>query len=142
MKEPRPDPSAAGASMRVDRWLWFARLAKSRSLAARLCAAGAVSAGGRIATKPNHAVRIGDVVVVPQGRLVHTVRIVALGVAILSSPYPYLTVACSAVALLIFQTGLQRCRVSIVGPVSNITGSIFFMIAGTWLFRERLPTDF
>ncbi len=66
---------------------------------------------------------------------------VALGLAVLSSPYPYLTVACSAVGLLIFQTGLQRCRVAIVGPVSNITGSIFFMIAGTWLFRERLPTD-
>jgi drug/metabolite transporter (DMT)-like permease len=65
----------------------------------------------------------------------------ALLVGLLSSPYPYLTVACSAIALLIFQTGLQRCRVSIVGPVSNITGSIFFMIAGTWLFRERLPTD-
>ena len=61
--------------------------------------------------------------------------------AILRSPYPYLTVACSAVALLIFQTGLQRCRVSIVGPVSNITGSVFFLIAGTWLFGERLPAD-
>jgi drug/metabolite transporter (DMT)-like permease len=71
----------------------------------------------------------------------HSGHVVALGIALLRSPYPYLTVACSAVALLIFQTGLQRCRVSIVGPVSNITGSIFFMIAGTWLFREKLPTD-
>ncbi len=62
-----------------------------------------------------------------------------LVVAVLTSPYPYLTVVCSAVALLIFQTGLQRCRVSIVGPVSNITGSIFFIVAGTWLFAERLP---
>ncbi|HUC59067.1 MAG TPA: DMT family transporter [Streptosporangiaceae bacterium] len=64
-----------------------------------------------------------------------------LVVAVLASPYPYLTVACSGVALLIFQTGLQRCRVAIVGPVSNITGSIFFMIAGTWLFGERLPAS-
>jgi multidrug transporter EmrE-like cation transporter len=61
--------------------------------------------------------------------------------AVLTSPYPYLTVACSAVALLIFQTGLQRCRVSIVGPVSNITGSVFFLVAGTWLFGERLPAS-
>jgi drug/metabolite transporter (DMT)-like permease len=61
--------------------------------------------------------------------------------AVLTSPYPYLTVGCSGVALLIFQTGLQRCRVAIVGPVSNITGSIFFMIAGTWLFDERLPAS-
>jgi len=43
--------------------------------------------------------------------------------------------------MLIFQTGLQRCRVSIVGPVSNITGSVFFIVAGTWLFDERLPAD-
>jgi drug/metabolite transporter (DMT)-like permease len=57
------------------------------------------------------------------------------------SPYPYLFIGLSALGLLIFQTGLQRCRVSIVGPVSNITGSVFFMVAGTWLFAERLPTD-
>jgi drug/metabolite transporter (DMT)-like permease len=61
--------------------------------------------------------------------------------AVLLSPYPYLTLGCSAVAMLIFQTGLQRCRVSIVGPVSNITGSVYFLIAGTWLFGERLPAN-
>ncbi len=61
--------------------------------------------------------------------------------ALAASPYPYITVACSALGMLIFQTGLQRCRVSIVGPVSNITGSVFFLVAGTWLFGERLPAD-
>jgi drug/metabolite transporter (DMT)-like permease len=71
----------------------------------------------------------------------HSARVTDLARVVLTSPYPYLTVACSAVALLIFQTGLQRCRVSIVGPVSNITGSVFFLIAGTWLFGERLPTN-
>lgn len=61
--------------------------------------------------------------------------------AVVASPYPYLTFGCSAVGMLIFQTGLQRCRVSIVGPVSNITGSVFFIVAGTWLFGEHLPAD-
>lgn len=61
--------------------------------------------------------------------------------AVVASPYPYLTFGCSALGMLIFQTGLQRCRVSIVGPVSNITGSVFFIVAGTWLFDERLPAD-
>jgi drug/metabolite transporter (DMT)-like permease len=65
----------------------------------------------------------------------------SLLLAIAASPYPYVTVACSALGMLIFQTGLQRCRVSIVGPVSNITGSVFFIVAGTWLFGERLPAD-
>jgi drug/metabolite transporter (DMT)-like permease len=62
-------------------------------------------------------------------------------IAVAASPYPYVTIGCSALGLLIFQTGLQRCRVSIVGPVSNITGSVFFIVAGTWLFGERLPAD-
>lgn len=71
----------------------------------------------------------------------HSGRVIGLVLAAVTSPYPYLTVACSAVALLIFQTGLQRCRVSIVGPASNITGSVFFLVAGTWLFGERLPAS-
>jgi drug/metabolite transporter (DMT)-like permease len=63
-------------------------------------------------------------------------------ISVAGSPYPYITVACSAAGLLIFQTGLQRCRVSIIAPVSNITGSVFFMVAGSWLFGERLPAEF
>jgi len=75
------------------------------------------------------------------GIFVHHANWLGLLARIASSPYPYVTVACSAAGLLIFQTGLQRCRVSIVGPVSNITGSMFFMVAGSWLFGERLPAD-
>jgi drug/metabolite transporter (DMT)-like permease len=71
----------------------------------------------------------------------HAVLGAGLLLAVASSPYPYVTVACSAAGMLIFQTGLQRCRVSIVGPVSNISGSVFFIVAGTWLFGERLPAD-
>ena len=61
--------------------------------------------------------------------------------AVLSSPYLYVMAACSAAGLLLFQTALQRCRISIVAPVSNVLGSIYFMVAGTWLFHERLPAD-
>ncbi len=60
---------------------------------------------------------------------------------LLSSPYLYLAFACSAVGMLIFQTALQRCRASIVAPVSSITGSAYFMLTGTWLFGEHLPVD-
>ena len=74
------DDPEGGARLRLDKWLWFARFARTRSLAARLCAAGAVAVGGVAATRPSQAVRVGDVVSVPQGRLVHTVRVVALGV--------------------------------------------------------------
>ena len=68
------------AKTRLDQWLWFARFVKSRSLAARLCAAGDIAVNGTPARKPNQSVRIGDVVVLPQGGWQRTVRVLALGV--------------------------------------------------------------
>jgi ribosome-associated heat shock protein Hsp15 len=65
---------------RLDQWLWFARFVKSRSLAARLCSAGAVIVNGSPVKKANHLIRSGDIVVVPQGPWQHTVRVVALGI--------------------------------------------------------------
>jgi ribosome-associated heat shock protein Hsp15 len=69
-------PPAAKA--RLDQWLWFARFVRSRSLAARLCAAGAVSVNGSAVTKPNRTVRVGDIIVLPQGGWLRTVRVLAL----------------------------------------------------------------
>jgi ribosome-associated heat shock protein Hsp15 len=70
---------AEKASRRLDQWLWFARFVKSRSSAARLCAEGAVTVNGVAVAKPNHAVRPGDIVTVPQGPWQRTVRVLALG---------------------------------------------------------------
>jgi ribosome-associated heat shock protein Hsp15 len=66
-------------SRRLDQWLWFARLAKTRSLAARLCAAGAITLNGLAVKKPNRIIRVGDIVVAPQGPYRRTLRVVALG---------------------------------------------------------------
>lgn len=52
------------ATLRLDKWLWFARLARTRSLAARLCNEGRVAVGHRDAAKPHQAVKLGDVIVV------------------------------------------------------------------------------
>ena len=41
--------------------------------------------------------------------------------------------------MLLYQVGLQSCRASIVVPVSTVTGSVYFLITGTWLFHEQLP---
>jgi drug/metabolite transporter (DMT)-like permease len=73
--------------------------------------------------------------------LVHPHSAAAVVVTVVSSPYLYVMAACSAAALALFQTALQRCRASIVVPVSNLAGSIYFMAAGSWLFAERLPTS-
>jgi len=76
---PAPNCAPERAKTRLDQWLWFARFAKSRSLAARLCAAGAVAINGSTVTKPNQAVRVGDIVIVPQGGWRLTIRVCALG---------------------------------------------------------------
>ncbi len=67
------------SKVRIDQWLWFARFVKSRSLAARLCAEGLVAINGGLVRKPNQAVRVGDVVALPQGGWRRTVRVLALG---------------------------------------------------------------
>jgi ribosome-associated heat shock protein Hsp15 len=66
-------------SRRLDQWLWFARFAKSRSLGARLCAEGAITVNGVVVLKPNHGVKRGDVVTVPQGPWQRSVQVLALG---------------------------------------------------------------
>jgi len=60
---------------------------------------------------------------------------------VISSPYLYVFAASSAAAMLLYQVGLQSCRASILVPVSTVTGSAYFLIAGTWLFHEHLPAD-
>ncbi|MGH7110262.1 MAG: RNA-binding S4 domain-containing protein [Stellaceae bacterium] len=75
----RGEDSDAARTRRLDQWLWFARLAQSRSLAARLIAAGAVTLNGAVARKANQAVRVGDALAVPQGGFHRSLRVVALG---------------------------------------------------------------
>lgn len=66
---------------------------------------------------------------------------VHLAAGIVSSPYLYVLAGCSAAPMLLYQVALQTCRASIVIPVSNVTGSVYFIIAGTWLFHEHLPAS-
>ena len=62
-------------------------------------------------------------------------------IGVVSSPYLYVLGGSLAVAMLLFQAALQAGRASIVVPVSNVTGSVYFIIAGTWLFHEHLPAS-
>jgi ribosome-associated heat shock protein Hsp15 len=66
-------------TLRLDKWLWHARFAKSRSLAARLVQETGVRVNGARAAKAAAPVRPGDVLTFAQGRVVRVVRIVALG---------------------------------------------------------------
>lgn len=57
------------------------------------------------------------------------------------SPYLYLILGSSAGGMALFQTALQRSRASVVIPSSNVAGSCYVLVLGTWLFHESLPTD-
>lgn len=64
--------------MRIDRWLWAARVFKSRSLAAEAVTGGRVRVGGS-RVKPGRAVGAGDVLEVAIGQVRRT--LVVRGVA-------------------------------------------------------------
>lgn len=65
--------------LRIDKWLFFARFFKSRSMAAAMCAAGKVRVNRQAIQKAHHAVRIGDVLTFPQGGHIRVVRVAQLG---------------------------------------------------------------
>ena len=75
------------------------------------------------------------------GILVSSHGAASIVAGVLSSPYLYVFAGSSAAAMLLYQVGLQSCRASILVPVSTVTGSAYFLIAGTWLFHEQLPAD-
>lgn len=66
--------------MRLDKWLWYARFCKSRSLASQLCREGRVRVNRVVVGKPNHTVRPDDVLTFALGRHIRIIRIIALGV--------------------------------------------------------------
>lgn len=66
-------------SLRIDRWLWFARFFKSRSLAAKICAERRVRVNGTVITKSNHQVKTDDVLTFPQGTEIRIVKVLELG---------------------------------------------------------------
>lgn len=66
-------------SLRIDKWLWHARFAKSRSLAARLCTSGGMRVSGTPVRKAHHALKAGDVLTFPLGPHIRVIKVLALG---------------------------------------------------------------
>lgn len=66
-------------SLRLDKWLWFARFLKSRNLAQGLIEDGGVQVNGRPVSKTAATVKPGDLVLFPAGKRWRLVRILALG---------------------------------------------------------------
>ncbi len=79
MRAGQEAPSEGISAQRLDRWLWFTRLIKSRTLAASLVSAGKVRVNRERVGKPSHAVHMNDVVTATVHRQVRVLRVAALG---------------------------------------------------------------
>lgn len=66
-------------TLRLDKWLWFARFFKTRGLAASAIAAGEVHLNGTVVAKAAQGVRAGDALVFVTGRRRRRITVLALG---------------------------------------------------------------
>jgi ribosome-associated heat shock protein Hsp15 len=64
---------------RLDKWLWFARFAKSRPAAVRLVEDGHVRVAGRRVDNPAQALKLGDVLTLALPHATVVVRLLSLG---------------------------------------------------------------
>jgi ribosome-associated heat shock protein Hsp15 len=69
----------AARRQRLDKWLWFARVVRTRSAAARLVADGYVRVNSRPVENPAKSIAPGDVLTIALERDVRVLRIVAPG---------------------------------------------------------------
>jgi ribosome-associated heat shock protein Hsp15 len=67
-----------GTGLRLDKWLWFARLAKSRSAAQDLCESRRLRIDGRVIDRASALVRAGAVLSFPKDDEVVVVRVEGL----------------------------------------------------------------
>ncbi|WP_169567680.1 RNA-binding S4 domain-containing protein [Sneathiella limimaris] len=67
------------ATIRVDRWLWFARFFKSRSLAAKMVQSKKVRINSVVVSKPSVTVKVDDVLTFQQAKEIRVVKILKIG---------------------------------------------------------------
>lgn len=71
-------PRASIASQRLDRWIWHARIVKTRSIAAGLVSEGYVRINGTRAEQPAHAVKPGDVLTIALPARVRVLKVTGI----------------------------------------------------------------
>ena len=63
------------APVRLDKWLWYARFFKTRSLATKLISSGKLRINGEVTSKPHRQAQIGQVLTFAQGPYIRVIRI-------------------------------------------------------------------
>ena len=74
------DANGGAATQRLDKWLWFARVIKTRTLAAGLVSQGKVRVNRAKCDKPSQTVRAGDVLTISVGSRIRILEVAAPGV--------------------------------------------------------------
>lgn len=65
-------------SLRLDKFLWFARIAKTRGFAQDVAEAGRMRISGRVVDRAHCPVRVGDVLTFPLNDRVRVIRVESL----------------------------------------------------------------
>ena len=65
---------------RIDKWLWFARIVKTRTLAQKLAVSGRVRVNREKCDSASHALKVGDVLTIALGRSVRILRVLHPGI--------------------------------------------------------------
>ncbi|MGK2909818.1 MAG: RNA-binding S4 domain-containing protein [Sphingobium sp.] len=78
MAERAVTATASSPTLRIDKYLWFVRLASSRTNAQKLAEEGHIRINGRRVERAHSPVRAGDLITFPFGQTARVVRVSAL----------------------------------------------------------------
>ena len=70
---------SGSTSVRLDKWLWYARFFKTRSLATKLISSGKLRINGEVISKPHRQAQIGQILTFARGSHIRVIRIDEIG---------------------------------------------------------------
>ena len=65
--------------IRIDKWLWWARFFKTRSLSTKFISKGFVRVNSRRIVKPSVEIKVDDVLTFTSGKSVRVIKVLSLG---------------------------------------------------------------
>ena len=68
------------SEIRIDKWLWYARFFKSRTLAAKIVSTKPIRVNSNLISKPHALVRPGDVLTFPKEEHIRVIKIISVGI--------------------------------------------------------------